>query len=82
VGVGPDHLSKIFRGIGNPSLTLALKLANAMHIGIAQLTEQLLEARDQHEILKQAARKKKLKAKKPQPDGEDGEQDEHERLAG
>jgi transcriptional regulator with XRE-family HTH domain len=45
VGVGSDHLSKIFRGIGYPSLPLARKLAKELRMSLDELMERLRGAR-------------------------------------
>jgi len=41
VGVTPSYLSKLFKGIGTPSVPLALKLAEEMQIPLDQLLEEL-----------------------------------------
>jgi transcriptional regulator with XRE-family HTH domain len=45
VGVGPGYVSKLFRGIGTPSVSLAEKLASAMQIPLEQLLHELDEQR-------------------------------------
>jgi hypothetical protein len=45
VGVGPDHLSKLFRGKGNPSVLLAERLAAARGISLEQQIQEFENAR-------------------------------------
>jgi transcriptional regulator with XRE-family HTH domain len=45
VNVGPDYLSKLFRGIGTPSVPMAEKLAAELNIPIEQLLRELEEER-------------------------------------
>lgn len=49
LGVGPDYLSKLFRGIGTPSVPMAEKLAEAMDIPLEQLLHQLTDQRAKRE---------------------------------
>ncbi len=46
VGVGPNYLSKLFRGIGTPSVPLMFRLAEELHVPPEELNRQLEAQRE------------------------------------
>jgi transcriptional regulator with XRE-family HTH domain len=50
VNVGPDYLSKLFRGIGTPSVPLAQALAEKMGIPLTQLLSELEKQKQERKL--------------------------------
>jgi transcriptional regulator with XRE-family HTH domain len=56
VGVGPDYLSKLFRGMGSPSIELAQKLAEKMGIPLETLLAELADEKAKRRKIKEKTR--------------------------